>query len=340
MHYVNIPVDDGVIIAGLLYLPKTSGPYPCVIGSQGFATRKEVFTASDIGFQLEGAIGGATGAAMGLADALAANGIAVLIYDRRGCGQSSGSLNPHKDIADIKYLIDYCKVLSDIDHSRIGFFGHSTGAYLACGATQAYQDQLKASVILSSPADWIGLFSITESNYHTILPIVQSLAKASAALENPLNTALHPLVKDLKTQVSLHINIVPTDFTGTNFNLRNILGIICSPISIAVDNYGIRWYIRDYRSPLHGVLEYILIINDHPATSYVDKIKSDYPILFVHGDKDTQVTSEAAERLYQACTGNKQKIIVPDTDHIYKTPVNKIIEVQNILIDYFSKQLL
>lgn len=88
-----------------------------------------------------------------LADYLTRNGIAVLRYDKRGVGGSTGNLIQattanfsHDALAAVRYL----RSRSDIDSTKIGMIGHSEGGLIT--SMVAYTNKtVKFIVLLASP---------------------------------------------------------------------------------------------------------------------------------------------------------------------------------------------
>ncbi len=104
-----------VALAGTLYVPSGTGPHPAVIfiHGSGDASRETYRYYADI---------------------LARRGIAVLIYDKRGVGASTGSwrASPFSALADDALTgINFLKGHSAIDAKRIGAWGGSEGAVIA-----------------------------------------------------------------------------------------------------------------------------------------------------------------------------------------------------------------
>jgi len=69
-----------------------------------------------------------------LADLLTKNGYAVLRYDKRGVGKSTGdyaSATTYDFAKDAKAALDYLKSRSEIDKKSIGLIGHSEGTLVA-----------------------------------------------------------------------------------------------------------------------------------------------------------------------------------------------------------------
>ena len=115
--------DGDVSLAGTLTLPQTPGPHPAValMTGTGPQTRNEIVVP---GFPIFRQI----------ADYLTRQGIAVLRYDDRGVGQSTGNYNAtsiYDFAADGQAAVDYLKTRSDINPDQVGLLGHSEGGVYA-----------------------------------------------------------------------------------------------------------------------------------------------------------------------------------------------------------------
>jgi uncharacterized protein len=107
---------DSLRLAGKLVLPKGPGPFPAVV----FVAGSDPETR-DV-WQVE-------------ARALAARGVASLLYDKRGAGQSVGAnhdLASWDDLAgDVAGAVQYLRSRTDIvDPRRIGLIGQSQGTWI------------------------------------------------------------------------------------------------------------------------------------------------------------------------------------------------------------------
>ena len=132
----------GVTLAGTLTLPKGAGPFPCVllIAGSGPQDRDESL-ANHRPFLL-------------LADTLTRKGIAVLRYDKRGIGQSTGNLDAAStlDLAgDAEAALTFLKSRKEINASRIGLLGHSEGAIIA-PYLAGHSKDVAWMVLLAAPA--------------------------------------------------------------------------------------------------------------------------------------------------------------------------------------------
>src|SRR5690606_24771418 len=105
-----------------LTLPSNAGPHPAVVlisGSGAQNRDEEVFGHRPF---------------LVLADHLTRHGIAVLRYDDRGTGRSTGNfaIATSRDFAaDAAAAVAYLTSRPEIDRDRIGLIGHSEGALVA-----------------------------------------------------------------------------------------------------------------------------------------------------------------------------------------------------------------
>lgn len=117
--------NDDITIAGTLTLPEGDAPYPVaiIISGSGPTNRDGYFPQiAEIRVYRD------------IADYLTRNGIAVLRYDDRGTGESTGNYNlaSSADLAtDASAAVDYLAQRDDIDSDHITLIGHSEGSIIA-----------------------------------------------------------------------------------------------------------------------------------------------------------------------------------------------------------------
>ena len=121
--------NGDVTLAGTLILPVTRGPHPAIIFMHGSGGSPRV---SYFGFGYW----------------LASRGIAVLKYDKRGSGQSTGSFTTYEDLAEdavagARFLQNH----ADINPGKIGFWGISEGGWTASEAASRFSDAAFAIVV-------------------------------------------------------------------------------------------------------------------------------------------------------------------------------------------------
>ncbi|UUW09128.1 alpha/beta fold hydrolase [Flavobacterium plurextorum] len=113
---------DNVVLAGTLSLPKKEGNFPAVI----------LITGSGRQNRDEELLGHKP--FLVLADYLTKKGIAVLRFDDRGAGESTGDFSKASTIdfsKDVEAGVDYLKTRKEIDKKKIGLIGHSEGGLIA-----------------------------------------------------------------------------------------------------------------------------------------------------------------------------------------------------------------
>lgn len=112
----------GVTLAGTLTMPEGNGPFPAVVLVSGSGQQNRD----------EELLGHKPFAV--LADRLARNGIAVLRYDDRGTGESTGEVDnaTSLDFADdAEAVFEFLRSHKCVDRKRVGIIGHSEGGLIA-----------------------------------------------------------------------------------------------------------------------------------------------------------------------------------------------------------------
>lgn len=123
-HRIEFHNHD-VKLAGSLLLPKSEKPLPAVVFVHGAGpqTREQYREAGEF---------------------FASQGIAALIYDKRGTGQSGGtyeSRSPYENLVnDALAAVGYLKQRREIAPSQIGIWGLSQGAYISAAAASRSKD--------------------------------------------------------------------------------------------------------------------------------------------------------------------------------------------------------
>jgi len=144
---------DKITLAGTLTVPQGKGPFPAVIlisGSGPQNRNEELFGHKPF---------------LVLADYLTRRGIAVLRFDDRGTGQSSGNFNDATtaDFAtDVLAALAYLKTRQEIDPAKTGLIGHSEGGMVA-PMVAARSKQVAFIILLAGPGigmDQIVLYQI------------------------------------------------------------------------------------------------------------------------------------------------------------------------------------
>lgn len=142
--------EAGVTLAGELALPPTPGPHPAVV-----------------------MVGGLDDGNRALKEALTGQGVAVVTYDHRGSGQSTGTFStwaPEVMADDALSWIRWLQKHPDIDRARIGLIGHSQGGVAAAVVAAKATNEVAFVVLLAA----IGV-PVMEWQLQQISDVAQSL---------------------------------------------------------------------------------------------------------------------------------------------------------------------
>jgi pimeloyl-ACP methyl ester carboxylesterase len=136
------PDAEGVSLAATLTKPESPGPHPVVVlvSGSGAQDRDEtIFGHKPF---------------LVIADALTRRGIAVIRYDDRGWGESTGdpTTGTTADFAsDTLAVLRFVAARPDIDPKRVGIIGHSEGGMIAPMLAAAHPNDVAFIVMLAGP---------------------------------------------------------------------------------------------------------------------------------------------------------------------------------------------
>ena len=140
VRFVNS--TDGDTLAGTLTLPTSPGPHRAVVMITGSGPQdRDERIMNHRPFLV-------------WADALTRLGIAVLRYDDRGTGASTGNFSEATtaDFArDVEAAVDYLRSRKEIDNQRIGLIGHSEGGIIAPMVAVSRPKDVSFIVLLAAP---------------------------------------------------------------------------------------------------------------------------------------------------------------------------------------------
>jgi uncharacterized protein len=137
-HAEDVMINTGAVtLAGTLLTPLDGTPAPAVIilPGSGAATRN-----------------GSWNIYRNIGEYLVQHGIAVLMYDKRGVGDSTGDWESEtfdERAQDVAALVAYLRSHTEIDPKRIGLVGHSQGAYIAPLVVAEHSNDIKFVVMLA-----------------------------------------------------------------------------------------------------------------------------------------------------------------------------------------------
>jgi fermentation-respiration switch protein FrsA (DUF1100 family) len=142
-HDVTVTAADGVTLRGWLYAPADAAEAagaPGVVMTHGFSATRHMGLP-------------------GYAEALAAAGIAVLLYDHRNLGASDGAprgeIDPWAQSLDLRTALAWLAARPEVDGERLGLWGSSfsAGESLAVAAVEPLVKAVVASVPFAGLGD-------------------------------------------------------------------------------------------------------------------------------------------------------------------------------------------
>jgi pimeloyl-ACP methyl ester carboxylesterase len=285
-----------ISLAGTLTLPTKEGVFPVVIlitGSGPQTRDEEIFGHK---------------AFLVLSDYLTKNGIAVLRYDDRGFGKSTGDFKSatSADFAtDVESAIAFLKTRKEINKKQIGLIGHSEGGLIA-------------PIVATKSKDvaFIALLAGTGIQGDQILLLQQKLiGKVSGVSEEDLqkteaeNTKVYKIIKQSTSIEQLKSDLIHyyTLALKENPSSEKPNGMSNEQfINLLVENLATPW------------MQYFISYNPVPT---LEKVKC--PVLAINGSKDLQVPpKENLEGIKKALTkgGNKKitTIELPNLNHLFQ----------------------
>lgn len=277
-----------VTLAGTLSLPKKEGNFPAVILITGSGPQNR---------DVEG-LGHKT--FLVLSDYLTQKGIAVLRFDDRGVGESTGDFSSATtfDFAeDVQAGVEYLKTRKEINKSKIGLIGHSEGGIIAPIVAGNSRD-IDFIVLLAGPGlkgDKLLLLQKELIERQSGMP-EEEIQKGQEIFRGAYDILLASSVFDdtFKNKITSYFK---SKFPGPK-------------------NDAMAKYCADF---INNIWFYNFIKID-PA-SILEKVKC--PVLALNGGKDVQVPAEVNLEVIKKTllkSGNKKVTtkILPDMNHLFQ----------------------
>lgn len=297
-HTEEITIENkqaGITLAGTLTLPQKSGVYPAVIlinGSGAQNRDEEILGHKPF---------------LVLADHLTRQGVAVLRFDDRGFGLSTGNYenSTAADFAtDVEAAVSYLKKRKEIKIQQIGLIGHSEGGMIAPMIATRSRD-IAFMVLLAAPGVhnydlWIRQLSdIVETqgiSKEKQEPLIQCYREIYRILKATPGQAAQP---ELEKYLKAHL----TDFTAGQ------------PLPPGKEKPFIDQMVETFIQPW---FRYFITYNPIPNLE-----KTKCPVLALNGEKDLQVNAtQNLLGINQALTkaGNKsfKTIPLPGLNHLFQ----------------------
>ena len=254
--------EAGVTLVGTLTLPKTGVSHPTVILINGSGPQdRDETIAGHKPFLV-------------LADHLTRNGIAVLRYDDRGFGKSTGNhseATTHDFAKDVLSAVSYLKSRTDIDSKNIGLIGHSEGGIIAPLVVNQSKD-ISFMVSLAGTGISGTELSVMQAKAFRGFPVPDEEAYEKAIRKAIEIAGSNRDITLIKKELRMHYN-------NTTVPIIKNLGVPETRINEMIDG------IIETRTSIWTRNFY----HYNPADEY-EKITC--PVLSLNGSKDTQVEAK------------------------------------------------
>lgn len=283
---------DKITLAGTLTLPKPSNNKPSVvilISGSGPQDRDQTFSGHKTFWVL--------------ADYLTRNGIAVLRYDDRGFGESTGNFaeSTTADFAtDVLSAIDFLKNRTDIDSHKIGLVGHSEGAIIA--PMVANQSKDVAFIVMLGGTGTAGKeVSLRQALDYRSFPVADE-----EQYENYIREAIEIASSEKE------INLVKSELTAFYYQSEMLASLLPSNVD---KNEFIENLVSTRTTP------WIRYFYNYNPVSEIRKIN--IPALVLYGDKDTQVPPQyhlqpVREALESGNSKRHKIILLEGLNHLFQ----------------------
>lgn len=309
------------VLAGTLTLPEGGGPHPAVVlvtGSGPQNRDEEIFGFKP--FRI-------------IADHLTRAGIAVLRYDDRGVGGSTGAspdMTTKDFAADAIVAVGTLADRPDIDAARIGILGHSEGGIVAPIA--AMMPQVAFIVMLAGPA-WPG-DTIVMSQIETLmraagadsLTITRSLVTQRMIYEAlRTNTGWDELRARMREEMRISLDSMPAEARAM---ITNVDSTIDARIEMKLSSTRTGWFRHFIDFDPFNVLRALRV-----------------PVLALFGEKDVQVPARMnMQRMKEAFKNGGVRDftikVIPSANHLFQVAEKGTIDEYATLPKRFAPGVL
>lgn len=303
-----------VILSGTLTMPKGEGPFPAVVLLSGSGPQDR--DESLMGHR----------PFLVLADHLTRRGIAVLRYDDRGFGKSTGkhSLATHEDFAaDARAAFRFLTAQAGIDGSRVGLCGHSEGGV---HAPLVAAEETDVAFIVMLAGVGVPLEALLRRQREDVLRVM-GVDEESRQEQHRLGTAVfaalreHGATEEARERIRKLISEAAEQYTPAQ---RSAMGLTDGMIRQQSATMTTPWFVD------------LLVYDPRPTLA---KVKC--PVLALNGEKDVQVAADENLAGIQGglrAGGNERVTIkkLPGLNHLFQTAISGAISEYGSLEETMS----
>lgn len=305
-------LDKSITLSGTLTLPDDLKKHPTVVliaGSGPSNRDEEIFGHKPFAV---------------IADYLTRQGLAVLRYDKRGIGESTGSLREATTLnlaEDVEASIQFLRNHPNIQSNNIGLIGHSEGGIIA--PMVASRDQAISFIVLLAAPGMTGKQILKKQNEESI---------QRSPITNDQKT------KALNVAVQYLDYLAQTSSEGTSTEaLHNTLDSIIS-INLAEDIFPQVSREEMIKSTNNNWIIYFLNLD---PSEYLKKVHC--PILALNGTKDIQVEANSNLKIIESSVKNKELLTVKkylNLNHLFQKAETGAINEYAQIQETFSEDVL
>lgn len=309
---------DGVTLAGTLTLPQGEPPFAAavLITGSGAQDRDEMIFAHR--------------PFLVIADFLTRNGIAVLRYDDRGMGASTGHFvtSTSEDFArDAQAGVEFLRAREDIENNKIGLIGHSEGGMIA--PMIAAKDHEIGFVVMMAGTGVTGEEILIEQS--ELISVAENVDREIIEFNLKLSGELYQVLKSdadsaaIESELRAIIDKSLSDLTDEQREAYDINETMLEP------------HIKQMVTPW-----FRFFVSYDPA---VDIAKVKCPVLVLNGELDLQVSAEqnvpAIEKALQAGGNTDYKIHrFERLNHLFQTCETGAVSEYGIIEETISPKVL
>ncbi|MFN0068716.1 MAG: alpha/beta hydrolase family protein [Limisphaerales bacterium] len=288
----------GVTLSGTLTLPRGAGPHPAVVllSGSGPQDRDEAIMGHR--------------PFLVLADHLTRQGIAVLRYDDRGVGGSSGSfaMATHEDFtADALAAVTWLKTRREIDPKRLGLVGHSEGGIVAPLAAVQRPEDVAFLVLLAGVGVPVEELLVRQGqDIARVMGADTDMLQKSAETQKAVFTLLREDLARPELERKLR-DLLQGQMAGLTDGQRHALGVNDAMLEGQLQTVLTPWFRK------------LLGYDPRPTLRQVQ-----CPVLAVNGEKDLQVAARAnleaiASALKAGGNPHVETLEFPGLNHLFQT---------------------
>lgn len=310
------PEDVGIRLAGTITKPKGAGPFPAIVLISGSGPQNrdgEIFGHKPFWV---------------IADYMTKKGIAVLRYDERGVGESTGDFNlaTSEDLKnDASLAISHLKKFPFVNQLKVGAMGHSEGGMIGW-MLGADGSNLNFLVTLAAP-----VVPIDELMTQQTEDVMRSAGAAEEEIEKQLtiNNKVYATVKETEEYQDLEESLtkmIEGHLAGMGINepdLEEQVSAVMKAYSPSLSPWFF-WFLKFSPGP------------------YIERIK--IPVFAAYAEKDIQVNAKInGEALQQLMSGNENgsKItLYPGLNHLFQQAETGSLNEYALIEETFNQQVL